>query len=101
MENLKENEVIVKGSDVSLPESQTRTSFGAVNSPTPVWAKWMFRGTAILTTVIAFVVASDPRTSGVVEIILVGKHSASSPDVHVVVDFHPARESILKNLEKA
>ncbi|RFZ90470.1 hypothetical protein D0C36_22055 [Mucilaginibacter conchicola] len=28
--------------------------FGAVNSPKPQWATWMFRSVAILTTVISF-----------------------------------------------
>ncbi len=39
------------------------TKFGtpeAIKSDTPQWAKWMFRGTIIVTTVITFVIASDP-----------------------------------------
>lgn len=41
----------------SVPLSDTKSVFGAVNSPSPQWAKWIFRGTAILTTVLAFYVA--------------------------------------------
>lgn len=40
----------------SIPVSETKVQFGAVNSPTPIWAKWVFRATAILTTVVAFYV---------------------------------------------
>lgn len=63
MENIKEDEVVVKGADISVPESHTRVQFGAVNSPTPNWANWAFGGVAVLTTVIAFVIASDPALS--------------------------------------
>jgi hypothetical protein len=37
--------------------TKTKVQFGALNSPTPNWAKWMFRSVAILTTVLAFYVA--------------------------------------------
>ena len=37
-----------------VPKSETKVQFGAVSNPTPTWAKWVFRGTAILTTVVAF-----------------------------------------------
>lgn len=38
----------------SVPVSETKVQFGAINSPTPTWAKWVFRSVAILTTVLAF-----------------------------------------------
>ena len=36
-----------------------KTKFGKINEPTPLWAKWMFRVTAIVTTAIAFYVAGS------------------------------------------
>ena len=36
-----------------------KTKFGKINEPTPEWAKWMFRITAIVTTAIAFYVAGS------------------------------------------
>lgn len=41
----------------AIPIADTKSVFGAVNAPSPQWAKWIFRGTAILTTVLAFYVA--------------------------------------------
>jgi len=40
----------------------TETKFGLnqVGNVTPQWAKWMFRITITLTTVAAFIIASDP-----------------------------------------
>lgn len=43
--------------DKLIPKSQTKVAFvsgGAINSPTPSWANWMFRVVVILTTVVAF-----------------------------------------------
>lgn len=36
--------------------------FGAagLNNTTPLWAKWVFRGFAIVTTAAAFVISGDP-----------------------------------------
>lgn len=39
-------------------DNRTTVKFGAINSPKPQWATWMFRSVAILTTVIAFWVGS-------------------------------------------
>jgi len=41
-------------------QTKTKTAFishGAMNSPTPQWAKYMFRSVAVLTTIVAFWVA--------------------------------------------
>ena len=41
-------------------QAKTKTAFishGAMNSPTPQWAKYMFRSVAVLTTIVAFWVA--------------------------------------------
>lgn len=35
------------------------SQFLKINSPTPMWAKWMFRITAIVTTAISFYVAGS------------------------------------------
>ena len=45
-----------------------KTKFGAITSETPVWAKWMFRVFMTLTTVAAFIVASDPAIADEVKI---------------------------------
>jgi hypothetical protein len=39
-----------------------KTNFGVkqLKTKTPEWAKWMFRGTLIITSVAVFVLASDP-----------------------------------------
>ncbi|GGH03800.1 hypothetical protein [Mucilaginibacter phyllosphaerae] len=34
------------------------TKFGAINAPKPIWATWLFRSVAILTTVASFWVES-------------------------------------------
>lgn len=44
--------------DKAVPLSQTKSQFGAFSSPSPMWAKIMFRSVAVLTTVLAFYVAA-------------------------------------------
>lgn len=44
-------------------KNQATTSFlsaKALKSPTPIWAKWMFRGTFLVVTAAIFVIAGDP-----------------------------------------
>lgn len=55
MEEQVEQQVVVTG--VPVDAGNTKTVFGAVSSPSPIWAKWMFRVIAILTTAICFWVA--------------------------------------------
>ncbi len=31
-----------------------------ISNPSPLWAKWIFRGTLLLTSVATFIIASDP-----------------------------------------
>lgn len=40
-----------------------QVKFGAIGSPTPKFAKWIFRGTLILTSVIAFWIAGTSLVS--------------------------------------
>jgi len=43
-----------------ITQVKTKTAFishGAMNSPTPQWAKYMFRSVAVLTTILAFWIA--------------------------------------------
>lgn len=40
--------------------NKKKVKFGAITSPTPQWARWMFRGTAIITSVVALTIAADP-----------------------------------------
>lgn len=42
----------------AVPESQTKVTFGAINSVTPDWAKWIFRSVLIITSVVSFWIAS-------------------------------------------
>lgn len=58
-----EDEKIILPVDKVVDKSETKTAFGAVNSPSPMWAKWIFRGTLVLTSVAVFVLASDPGIS--------------------------------------
>ena len=44
-----------------------------------------------------FIKSSDPCASGVVEIIIVGVHSASTPDVCTVMNLRPAGVGVFKN----
>lgn len=39
-------------------QNKTTVKFGALNSPKPQWATWMFRSVAIITTVISFWIGS-------------------------------------------
>lgn len=41
-----------------VPLEDTKVVFGAINSVTPTWAKWIFRATLILTSVLSFWIAS-------------------------------------------
>ena len=41
-----------------VPLEDTKVVFGAINSATPGWAKWIFRATLILTSVLSFWIAS-------------------------------------------
>lgn len=50
---MEEEKVIVQV-DKALPKSETKVVFGALNKPTPIEAKWVFRGTLIVTSVVAF-----------------------------------------------
>lgn len=47
-EDLEPQQVIVTGDPIDVGNG--KTVFGAVNSPTPLWATWMFRAIFILTT---------------------------------------------------
>lgn len=52
-----EKKVLVDNRAVDI--DRTKVTFGAINSVTPSWAKWIFRGTLILTSVAMFIVAGD------------------------------------------
>lgn len=51
------------------------TQFGNLNAPTPLWARWLFRSVAILTTVASFWVGATHliSTENKVEVILAFK----------------------------
>ena len=58
-----------------LPKDETKTAFishGAINSPSPQWAKYMFRSVAVVTTILAFWIAGTSlvQESHKVEIML-------------------------------
>lgn len=53
--------IIVHGKAVD--KSDTKVTFGAINAATPSWAKWLFRGTIILTSVVAFWIAGTSLVS--------------------------------------
>lgn len=53
-------EKVITQVDKVLPKSETEVQFGAISQPTPIWAKWFFRGTLIVTSVVVFTLASDP-----------------------------------------
>jgi len=55
------NKVLVNNKAVPLEE--TKVTFGAINATTPNWAKWLFRGTLILTSVVSFWIASTGLVS--------------------------------------
>lgn len=48
----EEQQIVVTGTPVEA--ANTKTVFGAINSPTPMWATWMFRIVFGLTTILAF-----------------------------------------------
>ena len=48
--------VIVDNKAVNIED--TKVTFGAVSATTPVWAKWMFRGTLIVTSVLTIWIAA-------------------------------------------
>ena len=70
---MAEEKVLVDGQPVN--KSETKVTFGAVNSTTPVWAKWIFRGTLLVTSVLTIWIASTGLISepNKLEIILVFK----------------------------
>jgi hypothetical protein len=39
--------------------AKNKTTFGAVSQPTPQWAKWLFRGTLVVTSVATFIISGD------------------------------------------
>jgi len=51
--------VIVDGKAVD--KEDTKVVFGAITATTPQWAKWVFRGTLILTSVATFIIAGDSK----------------------------------------
>lgn len=70
---MAEEKVIVEGQ--AVPISETKVKFGAINSTTPQFAKWIFRGTLLVTSVLTIWVASTALISepNKLEIILVFK----------------------------
>lgn len=56
----QEKTVLIDNQIVPVSETKTVISF---NLPTPLWAKWVFRIVAILTTVALFIIAGDPGIS--------------------------------------
>lgn len=54
---MAEQKVLIEGEAVDI--DRTKVTFGAITAVTPTWAKWVFRGTLILTSVATFIVASD------------------------------------------
>lgn len=48
MENNEPQQVVVQGTPVE--QGKKVTQFGAIDFPTPVWAKWLFRSVLIFTT---------------------------------------------------
>lgn len=61
----------------AVPVGETKVVFGAVNSPTPEWAKWFFRVWSLLSTMIAAYIAATSLipTEAKVEIGLILKVS--------------------------
>jgi len=70
---MAEQKVIID--NVAVPISETKVTFGAVNSITPPFAKWIFRGTLLVTSVLTIWVAATALISepNKLEIILVFK----------------------------
>jgi len=70
---MAEEKVIVDGQAVN--KSETKVSFLAVSATTPDWAKWIFRGTLLVTSVLTIWIASTALISEAnkLEIILVFK----------------------------
>lgn len=48
--------VLVENKAVNVED--TKVTFGAITATTPIWAKWMFRGTLIVTSVLTFWIAA-------------------------------------------
>ena len=71
-ENVPTEQVVVTGTPVDT--TNTKTVFGALNSPTPAWATWMFRVFLGLTTAAAVWVSGtnliDPALKNEIVLIL-------------------------------
>ena len=46
-----------------VPLSETKVTFGAISAETPRFAKWIFRGTLVVTSVLAFWIAGTSLVS--------------------------------------
>lgn len=58
---MKQKTVLVDNK--AVPVEDTKVTFGAISSTTPQFAKWLFRGTLILTSVVAFWIAGTGLVS--------------------------------------
>lgn len=69
------NKVIIDDKTVRVEDTKLAVGLAAINKPTPVWAKWIFRGTLIVTTVLSAWVAATGLVAPEVknEILLVFK----------------------------
>ena len=52
-----EIKVLVDNNAVDI--DKTKVTFGAVSAVSPQWARWLFRGTLVVTSVATFIIASD------------------------------------------
>jgi hypothetical protein len=57
---MAEQKVLIDNKAVPLSETKTVVSFG---SESPLWAKWVFRGTLIVTSAITLVIAGTQLIS--------------------------------------
>ena len=58
---MEKEKVLIDNKPVNV--SETKVQFGAVSSPTPLWAKWLFRSVFIITSAITLVVAGTQLIS--------------------------------------
>lgn len=58
---MADKKVLVDNKAVDI--DKTKVTFGAITSTTPIWAKWVFRGTLIVTSVATFIIAGDSHIS--------------------------------------
>ena len=56
-----EKKIIIDNKTVAIED--TKVTFGAINAVTPPFAKWIFRSTLILTSVVSFWIASTGLVS--------------------------------------